>query len=89
MHRTHLYNIQVQIDDVNDQNPTFERDRYVKQITENNRPDTYVTVLKAIDKDSGENGRIHYKIIEEEIGYENYFYIQINNGNADIWASRR
>ncbi|CAD5120237.1 DgyrCDS8809 [Dimorphilus gyrociliatus] len=81
--------IEVQIDDVNDQEPTFENDIYVAKITENNRPDTYVTVLKANDKDSGENGRIHYEIIEEEVGYENYFYIQINNGFADIWASRR
>ncbi|KAK2166139.1 hypothetical protein LSH36_41g01019 [Paralvinella palmiformis] len=59
---TSITYIQVDIADLNDNNPRFSTDAYYTRITENNYPRTILTQMNATDVDSGRNGEIDYSI---------------------------
>ncbi|GFS07412.1 protocadherin-11 X-linked [Elysia marginata] len=55
----------ITIEDLNDEVPTFQKHRYEFYVKENEKANTVVNVnpLVATDRDSGENGRISYRLL--------------------------
>lgn len=64
--------------DVNDNDPIFYPQRYIKSISEDFSPGSIVIQVKALDLDEGENSRIMYKL---ESGGNGYFEIEPWTGN--------
>ena len=54
--------INVQVLDVNDNNPVFNQSEYVTTVTENTGSGTFVIITPATDKDVGQYGSITYKL---------------------------
>ncbi|XP_072256746.1 protocadherin gamma-B2-like isoform X32 [Pyxicephalus adspersus] len=81
--------IQVNISDVNDNSPVFEKINYVIYIAENNQPGTSVHKVHASDLDCDENGKITYSIINSNIeDIPVTSYISINSITGVIYAQR-
>ncbi|XP_044133344.1 protocadherin gamma-B6-like [Bufo gargarizans] len=81
--------IQLNISDVNDNAPVFEKMNYVLYIGENNQPGTSIHNLQASDFDCDENGKITYIILNsnlEDIPVTSY--ISINSISGVIYAQR-
>ncbi|NIG60206.1 protocadherin-18-like [Pontoporia blainvillei] len=79
----------VQINDVNDNPPHFQRSRYEFAISENNSPGAYITTVTATDPDLGENGQVTYTILESFIlGSSITTYVTIDPSNGAIYALR-
>ncbi|XP_041055633.1 protocadherin-16-like [Carcharodon carcharias] len=69
--------VSIRIEDENDNRPMFEKDVYELQVPENQERVSLFTA-KATDKDSGENGRLEYEIIEGDPN--GHFWIDQNTG---------
>ncbi|XP_030622787.1 protocadherin-20 [Chanos chanos] len=54
--------IKVQIQDVNDNAPSFELPRYEKDLEENNEPGALLLQVRAVDADSQLNGKVSYRL---------------------------
>ncbi|XP_051019062.1 protocadherin-12 isoform X2 [Acomys russatus] len=54
--------LQIQVRDVNDNAPVFEKSRYEVSMWENNPPFLHLTTIKAHDADLGSNGKVSYRI---------------------------
>ncbi|XP_037353671.1 protocadherin-18 [Talpa occidentalis] len=79
----------VQINDINDNVPHFQRSRYEFAISENNSPGAYITTVTATDPDLGENGQVTYTILESFIlGSSITTYVTIDPSNGAIYALR-
>ncbi|XP_006902307.1 PREDICTED: protocadherin-18-like isoform X2 [Elephantulus edwardii] len=79
----------VQINDINDNPPHFQRSRYEFAISENNSPGAYITTVTATDPDLGENGHVTYTILESFIlGSSITTYVTIDPSNGAIYALR-
>ncbi|XP_008990948.1 protocadherin-18 isoform X1 [Callithrix jacchus] len=79
----------VQINDINDNPPHFQRSRYEFVISENNSPGAYITTVTATDPDLGENGQVTYTILESFIlGSSITTYVTIDPSNGAIYALR-
>ncbi|XP_068133816.1 protocadherin gamma-B2-like isoform X1 [Hyperolius riggenbachi] len=81
--------IQVNISDVNDNSPVFEKMNYIVYITENNQPGTSIHKVSASDLDHDENGKITYSILSsnvEDIPVTSY--VSINSMTGVIYAQR-
>ncbi|KAM5255183.1 protocadherin-18 [Ctenodactylus gundi] len=79
----------VQVNDINDNPPRFQRSRYEFVISENNSPGAYITTLTATDPDLGENGQVTYTILESFIlGNSITTYVTIDPSNGAIYALR-
>ncbi|XP_066445312.1 protocadherin gamma-B1-like [Eleutherodactylus coqui] len=77
------------ISDVNDNAPVFEKMNYILYIGENNQPGTSVYTVHASDSDWDENGKITYSILNsnvEEIPVSSY--ISINSMTGVLYAQR-
>ncbi|OCT88413.1 hypothetical protein XELAEV_18017044mg [Xenopus laevis] len=75
--------------DINDNPPAFEKSAYVAFIPENNQPGASIYSIQAIDKDTEENGKLFYSIITsntEEL--QTTSYISINPVTGVIYAQR-
>jgi hypothetical protein len=59
-------NLSVEIEDLNDNQPRFDRDLYSFKLSENTAIDTLVGKVHAIDLDSGLNGLVKYRIVEQQ-----------------------
>ncbi|XP_075131439.1 protocadherin gamma-B4-like isoform X27 [Leptodactylus fuscus] len=80
---------QLNISDVNDNAPVFEKMNYILYIGENNQPGTSIHKVHAADLDCDENGKISYSILSsnvEEIPVSSY--ISINSISGVIYAQR-
>jgi protocadherin delta 1 len=55
-------NIEVLVQDINDNAPTFSKKSYFASIVENNKPGEHVVTVSASDKDLGQNARVRYFI---------------------------
>lgn len=60
--------VQVIIEDINDNNPVFEQSYVRVAVSESHDLRTPIFVAKAIDKDSGKNGEIRYKLANNPDG---------------------
>lgn len=69
--------VQVNLQDVNDNSPVFDKNEYKFKIEENLAPDTKIGTVSATDKDSGEFGVIEYVL--KGFGSEN-FYVNKTTG---------
>ncbi|XP_056373095.1 protocadherin gamma-B4-like isoform X31 [Hyla sarda] len=77
------------ISDVNDNAPVFEKINYILYIGENNQPGTSMHNVHASDLDCDENGKITYSILNsnvEDIPVSSY--ISINSISGVIYAQR-
>nr|XP_033783345.1 protocadherin alpha-C2-like isoform X4 [Geotrypetes seraphini] len=79
--------IQVDISDVNDNAPQFEKSSYAVYVTENNTPGVSLCTVKAYDPDTKENSFVSYTLLGGEIqGLSVTSYISIKSDNGDIYA---
>lgn len=56
----------INIMDVNDIRPSFDRSSYVIFLSENSPPGAAVAIVQAKDFDTGMNGRVKYSIVEKD-----------------------
>ncbi|KAG9490992.1 hypothetical protein GDO78_006374, partial [Eleutherodactylus coqui] len=77
------------ISDVNDNAPVFEKMNYILYIGENNQPGTSIHTIRASDSDCDENGKITYNVLNsnvEEIPVSSY--VSINSMTGVLYAQR-
>uniref|UniRef100_A0A8C5MGQ5 Cadherin domain-containing protein n=1 Tax=Leptobrachium leishanense TaxID=445787 RepID=A0A8C5MGQ5_9ANUR len=75
--------IRLDISDVNDNPPVFQKSTYVAYVPENNLPGASIYSIQASDIDSGDNAKIIYSFSttnSEEIPMSSYLSINIENG---------
>ncbi|XP_054840750.1 protocadherin Fat 4-like [Eublepharis macularius] len=81
--------ISVEISDINDNSPTFEKPSYSIYVPENNPSGTSIFSMKALDPDKDQNSRITYSILHsniEELPISSY--ISINSETGALYAQR-
>ncbi|XP_047462295.1 LOW QUALITY PROTEIN: protocadherin-16-like [Mugil cephalus] len=74
-------NITIVVEDINDNAPAFTQDLYQITLPEHTAPGSAVITVTATDRDSGENGRITYRVISST---QEGFYIDPTNGTLFI-----
>uniref|UniRef100_A0A8C5MBX5 Cadherin domain-containing protein n=1 Tax=Leptobrachium leishanense TaxID=445787 RepID=A0A8C5MBX5_9ANUR len=75
--------INLDISDVNDNPPVFQKSTYVVYVPENNLPGASIYSIQASDIDSGDNAKVFYSISStnsEEISISSYLSINIETG---------
>ncbi|XP_073505824.1 protocadherin gamma-B4-like isoform X48 [Phyllobates terribilis] len=81
--------IQLNISDVNDNAPVFEKMKYILFIGENNQPGTSIHNVRASDPDGDENGKISYSILNSNVDdIPVTSYISINSISGVLYAQR-
>ena len=70
------------IDDVNDNDPVFNKSSYVAHVMENSNVSTSVATVYATDQDRDENGHVTYTITSGNIGDA----FQINNQTGVVYV---
>ncbi|XP_034640984.1 LOW QUALITY PROTEIN: protocadherin gamma-B1-like [Trachemys scripta elegans] len=81
--------ILLQISDINDNSPIFEKPSYIAYVPENNPSGASVFSVKASDRDLDRNARLTYSILSsnlEELPLSSY--ISINSQTGAIYAQR-
>ncbi|XP_062986153.1 protocadherin gamma-B5-like isoform X14 [Elgaria multicarinata webbii] len=81
--------ISVQISDINDNSPAFEKSSYTAYLPENNPSGASIFRVKASDTDLGRNAQITYSILSstiEELPLSSY--LSINSETGTIYAQR-
>nr|XP_034959292.1 protocadherin gamma-B5-like [Zootoca vivipara] len=81
--------ISLQISDINDNAPTFQKSSYNIYVPENNPSGASIFTIKASDPDMDQNSRITYSILNsniEELPISSY--ISINSETGTIYAQR-
>ncbi|XP_069617933.1 protocadherin gamma-B4-like [Ranitomeya imitator] len=81
--------IQLNISDVNDNAPVFEKMKYILYIGENNQPGASIQNVQASDPDGDENGKISYSILNSNVdNIPVTSYISINSITGVLYAQR-
>nr|XP_014351001.1 PREDICTED: protocadherin alpha-C1-like [Latimeria chalumnae] len=81
--------ILIQISDVNDNPPEFEKTEYSVHVIENNFPGSSIFQIAAFDPDLGEHGHISYSIIESKVkGQSVLNFLSISPEKGIIYAKR-
>ncbi|XP_042299992.1 protocadherin beta-16-like, partial [Sceloporus undulatus] len=81
--------IHVQISDVNDNTPVFEKPLFEMWLQENNIPGLLIGSVHAVDEDMGQNGKVSYLLLPEELGGSPAAsYISINSETGNMYALR-
>ncbi|XP_076148290.1 protocadherin gamma-A11-like isoform X9 [Alosa pseudoharengus] len=81
--------LSLQISDVNDNAPVFERSAYEASILENNSPGLSIFTVKAMDMDFDQNARISYMLEESTVnGLAISSYVSVNAESGVIHAVR-
>uniref|UniRef100_W5MZQ1 Cadherin domain-containing protein n=1 Tax=Lepisosteus oculatus TaxID=7918 RepID=W5MZQ1_LEPOC len=81
--------ILLNISDVNDNAPIFEKNSYSAYVIENNTPGLSVFSLQAKDSDWNQNARISYLLVESNLdGVPVSSYISVNSESGAIYAVR-
>lgn len=73
------------IDDVNDNDPVFNKSSYVAHVMENSNVSTSVATVYATDLDQNENGHVSYKITSGNTG--DAFQIDNQTGVVSVKGS--
>ncbi|KAK2169791.1 hypothetical protein LSH36_7g18003 [Paralvinella palmiformis] len=79
-------NLTVVVLDQNDNRPVFGQSLYSGAVPENLPENSYITMVNATDRDSGENGRLTYEIVDEK---NVAGYVRINPDSGVILAPGR
>uniref|UniRef100_A0A8K9ULG1 Protocadherin-16 n=1 Tax=Oncorhynchus mykiss TaxID=8022 RepID=A0A8K9ULG1_ONCMY len=74
-------NLTILVEDVNDNVPTFTQDLYQVILAEHTPAGSAVVTVTATDSDSGENGRVMYRVMSST---RDIFYIDPSNGTLFI-----
>ncbi|XP_052323476.1 protocadherin-16 [Oncorhynchus keta] len=74
-------NLTILVEDVNDNVPTFTQDLYQVILAEHTPAGSAVVTVTATDRDSGENGRVMYRVMSST---RDIFYIDPSNGTLFI-----
>ncbi|XP_032076296.1 protocadherin beta-16-like [Thamnophis elegans] len=81
--------ISIQLSDVNDNPPMFERGFYNLHLRENNIPGLLIGSVHAVDVDTEQNGKVTYSLLFGEIREEPASsYISINSETGNLYAIR-
>ncbi|XP_066515929.1 protocadherin-18a isoform X2 [Hoplias malabaricus] len=79
----------VQIQDENDNAPSFEKSRYEVFKAENNSPGAYLATLQASDPDLGANGQVSYSILDSSVqGSSISTYVTVDPSTGALYALR-
>ncbi|XP_058154971.1 cadherin-23 isoform X1 [Dasypus novemcinctus] len=79
--------VRINVLDVNDNVPTFQKDAYVGALRENEPSVTQLVRLRATDEDSPPNNQITYSIVNAS-AFRSYFDISVYEGYGVISVSR-
>ncbi|CAH2321279.1 cadherin-23 isoform X2 [Pelobates cultripes] len=79
--------VRINVLDVNDNTPTFQKEAYLGAIRENEPSVVTVVKLRATDEDSALNNQITYSIVEAS-AFRNVFEISISEGYGVITVTR-
>ncbi|MED6290165.1 hypothetical protein CHARACLAT_010303 [Characodon lateralis] len=74
-------NITIVVEDINDNAPAFTHDLYQITLPEHTPPGSAVITVTATDRDSGDNGKITYRVMSST---QEGFYINPSNGTLFI-----
>ncbi|KAK7904486.1 hypothetical protein WMY93_017093 [Mugilogobius chulae] len=74
-------NLTVLVEDVNDNSPVFTQDLYQVTVAEHLPAGSVVVTVTATDRDSGDNGRVTYRVVSSTGGA---FYMDPNNGTLFV-----
>uniref|UniRef100_A0A670Y495 Cadherin domain-containing protein n=1 Tax=Pseudonaja textilis TaxID=8673 RepID=A0A670Y495_PSETE len=80
--------INVQISDVNDNSPLFEKSSYDMQIRENNIPGLLIGSVHALDLDTKLNAKVSYLVLPRKSEGLVTSYISINSETGNMYALR-
>ncbi|KAG8133042.1 hypothetical protein E2320_010861 [Naja naja] len=80
--------INVQISDVNDNSPLFEKSSYDMQIRENNIPGLLIGSVHALDLDTKLNAKVSYLVLSGKSEGLVTSYISINSETGNMYALR-
>ncbi|XP_041987836.1 protein dachsous [Aricia agestis] len=70
----------VDVQDVNDNPPVFEHSTYSVNVLESESLKTKILEIQAIDKDTGNNARITYRVVSENNTNEEHFKVEPSSG---------
>ncbi|VTJ75836.1 Hypothetical predicted protein, partial [Marmota monax] len=79
--------VRINVLDVNDNVPTFQKDAYVGALRENEPSVTQLVRLRATDEDSPPNNQVTYSIVNAS-AFSSYFDISVYEGYGVISVSR-
>uniref|UniRef100_A0A8C9QL23 Cadherin related 23 n=1 Tax=Spermophilus dauricus TaxID=99837 RepID=A0A8C9QL23_SPEDA len=79
--------VRINVLDVNDNVPTFQKDAYVGALRENEPSVTQLVRLRATDEDSPPNNQVTYSIVSAS-AFRSYFDISVYEGYGVISVSR-
>ncbi|XP_016848531.2 protocadherin beta-16 isoform X5 [Anolis carolinensis] len=81
--------INVQISDVNDNPPVYEKSLFEMQLQENNIPGLLIGSVQAVDLDTEQNAKLSYSLLPGNIGGGPVAsYISINSETGNMYALR-
>ncbi len=75
--------LNINVIDVNDNAPVFEEDPILITVRENTEVGTVVHVLSAMDKDSGDRGKVYYSIVSQS-PEGNWFRVDKQSGEMKL-----
>ncbi|XP_062835576.1 protocadherin beta-16-like [Anolis carolinensis] len=81
--------IHVEISDVNDNPPVFEKSLFEMQVQENNIPGLLIGTVQAVDLDTEQNAKLSYSLLPGNIGGGPVAsYVSINSETGNMYALR-
>ncbi|XP_060109629.1 protocadherin beta-16-like isoform X13 [Heteronotia binoei] len=81
--------INVQISDVNDNAPVFEKSTYEMQLWENNIPGLLIGLVQAKDPDTEKNAKVSYSLLPGKVsGQPVSSYVSVNSETGNLYAIR-
>ncbi|XP_053253374.1 protocadherin beta-16-like isoform X1 [Podarcis raffonei] len=81
--------LHVQISDVNDNPPVFEKPFYQMQLRENNIPGLLINSVHAVDLDTAQNAKVTYSLLPGKVNDgPTSSYISINSETGNLYAIR-
>uniref|UniRef100_A0ACB8EBN0 Uncharacterized protein n=1 Tax=Sphaerodactylus townsendi TaxID=933632 RepID=A0ACB8EBN0_9SAUR len=81
--------IHVQISDVNDNAPAFEKSTYEMQLQENNIPGLLIGLVQAKDLDMEQNAKVTYSLLPGKVRDQPVSsYVSINSETGNLYAIR-
>ncbi|XP_015266196.1 PREDICTED: protocadherin beta-16-like, partial [Gekko japonicus] len=81
--------INVQISDINDNSPVFEKSLYHMQLRENNIPGLLIGLVQAKDLDMEQNAKVTYSLLPGKVSDQPVSsYVSINSETGNLYAIR-
>ncbi|KAK3607640.1 hypothetical protein CHS0354_010693 [Potamilus streckersoni] len=82
--------VTIEVTDVNDNRPKFNWDTYNVTVSETIPPNSIILILSAVDPDAGDNGKVLYKIKDQQPGVDlikNLFFVNSVTGEMSVRES--